>query len=171
MKGIAARYPPVLSRVFEKEVEAMTLVRVMLLMVMLGYGQASLGAAAPDVELARKWAGTYTDHGLTDTDYFHVELTDVVVVDELVTARGSAVYFDGDWTTNLTVEWIVDTETLFIEIRDSNPEGDDDNYVASGVYEGSISRKLDKVIAIWRDANVSGTGTLLLKAVDEFPTR
>lgn len=130
------------------------------------YGDA---APRPEIELPRKWAGTYTSHQALDDDYFQITINQVLVNGNIITAKGQAKYFDDGYIADLQVEWIIDTESLFIEMWDFAPENDADNYDVEGTYQGSISYELDTIFAIWRNWTQTYTGTLRLEAVEEFP--
>lgn len=145
-------------------------VKIFLLAVITGVMPVGVTAASID-DLPRKWAGTYVDHRVPGTDYFHVVLKEMRVSGDQIIARGKARFFDDDWVTDVSVEWKINTRTREIEILDSDPVGDDENYVTNAVYRGTISRGFDQVIAIWQDLNSLATGTLTLQAVDTLPER
>ena len=52
---------------------------------------------------------------------------------------------------------------------DSAPENDGEKYDVDGIYRGSISYDLGSIFAIWRSSSGNASGTLKIKAVDEFP--
>ncbi len=141
---------------------------VILLLVTFSCGVTS--ASAPEPELARQWAGTYTYHSNFDVDYFQVTLDKVVAEDDYIHAFGAARYFSnsGNYVANLRVEWTIEKSTRFIQIMDVAAADDGGEYDTSGSYSGSISRKLNSIIAIYR-GQYSGSGTLKLEAVDTFP--
>ena len=147
----------------------MLLSRLFLLLLASCIGSMVSAAAAPDAELARKWAGTYSYHRGIDDDYMHITIDDVTINGTTITAKGRAKYFANTYTADVDVEWIISSDTLFIEVWDVAAANDDNDYDVSGSYRGSISRNLDKIFAIWRNWAKNDSGTLKLEAVDEFP--
>ncbi len=128
-------------------------------------------ADAEQFELAPRWAGTFSGHYSNSDDYFHVLLKEIRTDGDMIVARGRARFFDDERITDVTVAWRIDLESWSVEMFDSNPVGDDKDYVTSGVYRGSISRKMDKIIALWHDPDTRSSGTLQLRVVERFPDR
>ncbi|MEL0066589.1 MAG: hypothetical protein VXA40_17380 [Gammaproteobacteria bacterium] len=120
-------------------------------------------------ELPRKWAGSYESHQAIDTDYYHIEITELREEGERLFAKAKARFFDQTYTADVQMEWIIDKDKLFVEMWDSAPENDGDEYDVDGIYRGSISYDLDSIFAIWRSSSGNASGTLKIKAVDEFP--
>jgi hypothetical protein len=140
---------------------------LLLIAAIAGWLTATPASAEP--ELPRKWAGSYESHQAIDTDYYHIEITEVREEGDKLFARANAKFFDQTYTANVRMEWVVYKDKLFVEMWDSAPENDSDDYDVDGIYRGSISYDLDSIFAIWRSSSGNASGTLEIKAVDEFP--
>ena len=126
-------------------------------------------AAAQAAELPTKWAGTYSPHNESDTDYYHVILDQIIIRQNTIMAVGHGRYFDEGYVAEIKMEWIINKTTLFVQMWDAAPAASNGNYDSDGVYKGSISSDLQSILAIWHNRDNNNSGTLKLEAVERFP--
>jgi len=72
----------------------------------------------------------------------------------------------GDDITDIQVERLINTHTLFVEMRETALPDNETGFVTDGSYRGSISNDFQTIHAIWKTNGTDETAKLSLQAKD-----
>ena len=95
-----------------------------------------------------------------------------VVIDSLlikgqqISSKRKGRFLVGYDITNIQVEWLIHTNTLFIEMWETAPPDDETGFVTDGSFEGSIANNFRTIFALWKKNGTDETATLSLKVID-----
>lgn len=138
--------------------------------LMVSLNLFGMSARASDLTIVdkfpRAWTGVFRWHEVMGDQYITVNLTRVRKDGNRLAVTGSGTYLIGKSRTDMKVEWLIDIESRFIEMWDSDPSGDDTGLVTHGSYKGTISRDFDEIFAIWRTYGTDETGSVRLTVRD-----
>jgi hypothetical protein len=131
---------------------------------------ATAALAADPFELAaslpRQFAGVYRWNDRKIDQNVSVRLETVSVRSGKVLALGKGRHKEEYYSTDVTVEMAIDSETLAVQMWERSPSGADGNpkFVVEGCYAGEISGDLSSINAVWTTAGTGRKGSLRLKA-------
>jgi len=135
--------------------------------LMLWAVNSSAGNAISESEFPRTWEGIFRWHKIFGDQLVDVVIDTLLIKGPQISAKGKGRFLVGEDTTNIQVEWLIDTNTLFIEMWETAPPDDETGFVTDGSYKGSISNDFKTIFAIWKTNGTDETATLSLKAKDQ----
>lgn len=127
----------------------------------------SAGHAISELEFPRQWEGIFRWHEIFGDQIVDVVIEALLIKGPQILAKSKGQFLVGEDITYIQVEWLIDTDTLFIQMWETAPLDDETGFVPDGSYKGSISNDFKTICAIWRTNGTDETPMLSLKATDQ----
>jgi len=112
--------------------------------------------------LCEKFTGVFYWENSNSPQYVNAYVRNITLKSNLVIVKGTGDYVSQSGVTFIKFEWVIDADTNFIEIQESEPTSS--TFVTDGTYEGQISHDLIKINTLWETRSTGQKGTLNLNA-------
>lgn len=119
------------------------------------------------VELKEIYKGTfYWEGASTNKQTVELNIIEEKINKNIIEAIGKGSYTEIGETTTVDIKIYIDKDLGTFKMTETNPIPYNKEFVLNGMYEGTVSKDLTRINAVWTSSSDKDKGTLELKSAN-----